>query len=172
MEASEIAAANGLDYSSLGAPFDPSTAAPGTVTPEDIGLETGAAGGKLGKDEFLELLTTQLTNQDPLEPMDNTEMIAQMAQFSSLEQMQNLNDTFTNFSDDNLVHTAIGLTGMWSGQHVKVFFNNGTTEWGDITKFYVENNELLVQMGDKVYAMDDISGMRKPVAEELAEAGL
>lgn len=44
----------------------------------------------LGKSEFLQLLVTQLQNQDPLNPMEDTEFIAQMAQFSSLEQMQNL----------------------------------------------------------------------------------
>jgi len=46
----------------------------------------------LGKDEFLTLLVAQLQNQDPMEPMDDTEYIAQLAQFSSLEQMQNMND--------------------------------------------------------------------------------
>lgn len=45
----------------------------------------------LGKDAFLQLMITQLQYQDPLEPMDNQESIAQMAQFSALEQMQNLN---------------------------------------------------------------------------------
>lgn len=46
--------------------------------------------GELGKDAFLQILITQLQNQDPTNPMDDREFIAQMAQFSSLEQMQNM----------------------------------------------------------------------------------
>jgi len=52
---------------------------------------TGRTGtSNLGKDDFLRLLVTQLQHQDPLNPTDDTQFIAQMAQFSSLEQMQNL----------------------------------------------------------------------------------
>ena len=48
--------------------------------------------GEIGKDQFLQLLITQLKNQDPLSPMDNTEFTAQMATFSSLEQLFGIND--------------------------------------------------------------------------------
>lgn len=66
-----------------------------TSTGTDIGAatQTGAR-NSLDKDSFLHLLITQMRYQDPLSPMDNQQFLAQMAQFSSLEQMQNLNDKF------------------------------------------------------------------------------
>ncbi|MBP5464659.1 MAG: flagellar hook assembly protein FlgD [Treponema sp.] len=80
----------------------------------------------LGKDDFLKLLITQLSNQDPTSPMEDTEFIAQMAQFSSLEQMTNMNANFekmnTMLSSNQAVNT-IGKTveidaGDGSGQIV------------------------------------------------------
>ncbi len=49
----------------------------------------------VSKDDFLKLLITQMQNQDPLNPMDDTTFLSQLAQFSSLEQMQNLNEAFS-----------------------------------------------------------------------------
>ena len=51
--------------------------------------------GELGKNDFLKLLITQVQHQDPLDPQTDTDFIAQMAQFSALEQMQNLNNAFS-----------------------------------------------------------------------------
>ncbi len=54
----------------------------------------------LDKDAFLRLLTTQLANQDPLNPIEDREFIAQLAQFSSLEQMTSLNKTLESTSKE------------------------------------------------------------------------
>jgi len=59
-----------------------------------LGGGSGAASQELGKDSFMRLLVSQLQNQDPINPQSNEDFIAQLAQFSSLEQMENLNDAF------------------------------------------------------------------------------
>lgn len=58
---------------------------------------TGSA-QSLGQDTFLKLLTTQLQHQDPLNPMDNTEFVAQLSQFSSLEQLTNVNTSLDSMA--------------------------------------------------------------------------
>ena len=69
-----------------------------------------SADNSLGKEAFLQLLVTQMQYQDPLNPQQDTEFISQLAQFSSLEQMQNLNETFSNTSALNLVGKTVTVT--------------------------------------------------------------
>ena len=72
---------------------------------------TREANNNLGKDDFLKLLITQLTHQDPTQPMEDREFIAQMAQFSTLEQMTNMNESFTTLSNMLASNQAMGLLG-------------------------------------------------------------
>ena len=78
---------------------------------------TQAAGGAMGKDQFVKLLVTEMKNQDPLNPMDGKDLAVQLAQFSSVEQLMNANTKL-----DDLVSAvkaqsaaAAGTTGSTSG---------------------------------------------------------
>lgn len=70
----------------------------------------------LGKDEFLKILTTQLAHQDPSSPLQDKDFIAQMATFSSLEQMTNLNKAFDKFAGNQMSQYAavIGKEITWT----------------------------------------------------------
>ena len=62
-------------------------------------------GSVMGKDDFLNLLVTQLQNQDPLNPSDSTEFTAQLATFSSLEELQNINSTLEDVGTSQAILT-------------------------------------------------------------------
>lgn len=64
------------------------------IQPTD--LNSPEATNELGEEAFLNILMTQLKYQDPLDPMDNTEFISQLAEFNTLEQMQSMNTTLSS----------------------------------------------------------------------------
>jgi len=108
--------------------------------------------GELGKDDFLNLLVTSLRFQDPLNPTDDKEFIAQMAQFSALEQMQNLNTSFT-------ATKAYSLIGRSILAYVRDPSTGAVTEvQGDVTS--------VVYSGGKYYAV--VRGREVPV-EDIIE---
>jgi flagellar basal-body rod modification protein FlgD len=65
----------------------------------------------LGLEDFMKILLTQLQYQDPLKPMDNQEFMAQIAQFTSLEQTQELNDKIDQLITNQAALQSVGLIG-------------------------------------------------------------
>ena len=91
---------------------------------------------EMDKDAFLKLMIAQLQNQDPLEPLDGSDYSAQLAQFSSLEQMQNINDTLNMSLDANYLLTQSitnTMTAGLIGKEAKIAGNTVTFEGQDYT---------------------------------------
>ena len=78
-----------------------------------LNQQLGASGGQktLGQSDFLNLLVSQLQNQDPLQPMQDTQFISEMANFSSLQQMTTLTSDFNTFTSNDLINQAQGYLG-------------------------------------------------------------
>lgn len=72
----------------------------------------GAGSNILDKDDFLKILMTQIQNQNPLDPMKDKEFISQMTQFSSLEQMTNMSQSFQEFMDNQSMPPLIQYSGL------------------------------------------------------------
>lgn len=71
----------------------------GTTTASGASTVTGVTKTTLDQSDFLTLLTTQLKNQDPTAPVDNAQMVAQLAQFSALSNSTATNETLKTISD-------------------------------------------------------------------------
>jgi flagellar basal-body rod modification protein FlgD len=81
-----------------------------SVTPTPTQLER-KAGGTLGKDDFLKLFVAQLQHQDPMNPMQDSDMMGQMASFSTLEQITNMASSNQSVAANLSSSSAIGLIG-------------------------------------------------------------
>lgn len=91
---------------------------------------------QLGQDEFFKLLTTQLASQDPLEPMEDTAFIAQMASFSQLEMTSEMTKSFDKMSDVQQFASAHGYIGKM------VSLSSG--EEGTVTSVERQDGETIV----------------------------
>ena len=107
----------------------------------------------IGKDGFLKLLITQLQNQDPLEPMKNEDFAAQLAQFSSLEQMQNLNENFNQMMDLNKVSSTASLIGKEVTYQDE---STGSLISGKVDKVLIKSDGTYFSIGGKEISSDNI----------------
>lgn len=101
---------------------------------------------QLNQDDFLKLLTTQLSNQDPLKPMDDTQFIAQMAQFSSLQQASTLTKDFEAFSSGQQIFAAQNLIGKTVS-----LTSDGTVTSGPVTEVEIKSGAAKIIVNGAPY---------------------
>ncbi len=92
-------------------------------------------GNSLGMQDFLKILLTQLNYQDPMKPMDNQQFMAQMAQFSTLQQTQQLNTNIEKLVNNQAALQSVGLIG----KTVDVVIN-GSSVSGQVVSLYLGGN--------------------------------
>ena len=119
--------------------------------------------GELGKDDFLQLLVTQLKYQNPLDPMDDKEFISQMAQFSSLEQMQSLNSSFSSMKAFNLMGKTItaSTTNDTTGEVTEIT--------GIVKKVKIESGNAYVEVNGTSVPVDDITEINNTTADQITD---
>jgi len=107
----------------------------------------------LGKDAFLQLLCTQMQYQDPLNPSSDTEFISQLASFSSLEQMQNLNSSFAQTQAFTMIGQEV---------QVKADNNDGFIQ-GTVDYVTVSGGKAFYAIGGTLYESDKLISILSPL---------
>ena len=117
----------------------------------------------MGKDEFLKLLITELQHQDPTNPMQDREFIAQMAQFSSLEQMLNFNKNMTKLLDNVSFQSSFNLLGLNVNVNTTNLDESGNfiTKGGMVESVNKKGSDVYVKINGEEYPVSDIVSVGK-----------
>lgn len=128
----------------------------------------------LGKDEFLKLLVTQLSNQDPMQPLEDKEFIAQMAQFTSVEQLMNISGQLKSMNQSlGSVSGLIGKQVSWvdeSKTDALEFRMDGSSPpstylTGVVDSIVIRSGVQYAKIGDKEIELDKILQINNQPAE-------
>ncbi|MNI48954.1 Basal-body rod modification protein FlgD [compost metagenome] len=113
----------------------------------------------LGKDQFLKILITQLQNQDPMQPMEDKEFIAQMAQFSSVEQLMNISTQMTAMNQSlGAVSGLIGKNITWMDATTK------ESKSGNVDSIVVSSGVQYAVVGKEKIALTDVTQIQNSAA--------
>jgi len=127
------------------------------VTPSASGLQM----------QFLKLLVAQLQNQNPLEPMDNSDMTAQLAQISSLQQLEEMNGHLEGLTGEgSMFAAALAVAeGRYAtsliGKEITVTAADGTVASGRVTGVERTNGQFVLQVGDQRVPLDAVREIRE-----------
>ncbi|WP_111643292.1 flagellar hook assembly protein FlgD [Marinimicrobium alkaliphilum] len=123
---------------------------------------------ELGQSAFLELMIAQLNNQDPLSPQENSEFVAQLAQFSSVEGLERLNENFDGFANSFMSSQALQASSL-VGRSVSVPSNSTQLQEGGIVSGSVKLDATTTDMRINIY--DSMGSLAAQVPVGYAEAG-
>jgi flagellar basal-body rod modification protein FlgD len=129
----------------------------GNVVSKDAGKSA------LGKDSFLKILTAQLQNQDPMNPSDNTEYVAQMAQFTALEQMQNLNAAMGEL----LVSQKFQEGSAMIGKLATISLGSDNYISGEVSSAKLGYGSITIVVDGKEYSIDDVIELKDKGSETV-----
>jgi flagellar basal-body rod modification protein FlgD len=111
--------------------------------------------------DYMKLLVAQLQNQNPLEPMDNADMSAQMAQFSQLQQTENLNTSFSQVLDVVQRSYASSLIGKEVSFESQADDGTTQTRTGAVEQITLGDNEtILLTVGGRQIDLADVASVR------------
>ena len=116
------------------------------------GAASTQANSVLGQDAFLKLLITQLQHQDPLNTMDDKEFIAQLAQFSTLEQTVNMTKSLEAYGKSSTAAQAFSMVGKW----VDYARSDGSTATGRVDSVRLEDGEAVFRIGGDAVALGQV----------------
>lgn len=125
---------------------------------------------ELGRDAFLQLLVLELQNQDPLEPVDNSQMIAQLAQFSSLEGMEKLNSNFEVLAGNVDQLNFISAQGL-IGKFVEGVNDAGEIAVGRVDSVYLDGSIVVLNVEGEIVPMSNVLSISDSAGENDTEAG-
>jgi len=129
---------------------------------------TSAATKELGKDQFLKILITQLQNQDPMQPMEDKEFIAQMAQFSSVEQLVNISTQLKTLNQSlGAVSGMIGMEISWLSSDKT---DSGALRQGIVDSIIVRDGVQYAKVGKDEIKLDEIIQVNRAKQEEETKA--
>lgn len=109
----------------------------------------------LGKDEFMKILVAQMQNQDPMQPMQDREYIAQMAQFTSVEQLMNLSNDLKKFTN-SLGFSASLIDKLVSWEHLSDNGSESIIRSGIVDGLTVMDGTTFAIVGNELVSMDNI----------------
>jgi len=118
-------------------------------------LSSLTSAGQINKDEFLNLLVTQLQNQDPLNPTDSSQFATQLAQFTTLEELQKLNGSFS----DMLTLQQLSGGSNLIGRNISYQPGSGSEVTGVVSSLGVENGKVQLLVNGAKVPLDQVKSV-------------